>query len=61
MSGWVGGWVGRWVMEGRGGRGGWNEVLWGMGGWVGGEMEELEDDVDALVVSRVGGLGGGVG
>ena len=35
---WVGGWVGGWV-DGRR-RGGWNELLWVAGGWVGGEIEE---------------------
>ena len=29
---WVGGWVRLW--EGRGDRGGSNELLWGVGGWV---------------------------
>ena len=41
----MGGWLNdellyRW--EERGGRGGWNEVLWGENGWVGGEIEEEE-------------------
>ena len=34
---WVGGWVGGWVaVLGEGERGGWNEVLEAMGGWMGG-------------------------
>ena len=40
---WVSGWVGGWVVEccidrgeGGGGRGGSNELLWVVGGWVGG-------------------------
>ena len=38
-SGWVGGWVGEWVGEKvRGGAGGWNELLYAMGGWV---VEEI--------------------
>ena len=37
---WVGGWVGGWVdgWKGRGGAGGWNELLWVAGGWVVGEI-----------------------
>ncbi len=37
---WVDGWVGGWVGGlDRGGRGGWNEVLYTIGGWVGGWVE----------------------
>ena len=39
LGGWVGGWVVELSMyswEERGGRGGWNELLWVVGGWVGG-------------------------
>ena len=46
---WVGGWVdGYW--EGRGDRGGSNEVLWAWGRWVSGEIR-----------GWVGGLSGWVG
>ena len=38
----VGGWVGGLGGLGRGERGGSNELLWVVGGWVGGEIEEEE-------------------
>ena len=47
MGGWVD-WVEDeevflWVGGLGGGEGGWNEVLWFAGGWVGGEMEVEKD------------------
>ena len=62
VGGWVGGWL-SWV--GRGGEGGWNEVLdlygW-VGGWVGGwvtcerfeGLEDRDDGVSGLLLERGG-------
>ena len=51
MLAWVGGWVGGWLnelfcrcWEGRGGRGGLNEVLWVRKRWVGGWETYKEED-----------------
>ena len=55
-EGWVGGWVGGW---GRGDQGGWNEVLWVAGGWVGGGEEGGWNEVLEAMGGWVGGWVGG--
>ena len=54
-SGWVGGWVGGLFM---GGRGGWNELLWALYGWVG-WLDGGEQGGDWNELScELGGVGG---
>ena len=52
-----GGWV---IGLGGGERGGWNEVLWGVGGWVGGWVEEEDRGLWVRAPRGRRGIGGPV-